>query len=79
MRIDEQLAGRFRCPKCKHRGGRSKRFAAPGTGISRLLDIQHNRYVAVSCLNCGYTEVYDPTILEGNSRLGDVMDVLFGS
>ncbi len=79
MPIDEQLAARFRCPKCRHAGGKAKRFAATGTGFSRLLDLQHQRYVAVSCLHCGFTEVYDPSVLEGQSRLGDVLDLIFGS
>ncbi len=78
MRIDEALAARFVCAKCHHQGGRTKRFAATGTGLSKLIDLQHNKYLAVSCLNCGYTEVYDPEMLEGKHRLGDVLDVIFG-
>ncbi len=75
---DEMLATRFVCGKCKARGGTTKRIATTGTGFSKLFDIQHNRFVAVSCKNCGYTELYNPEILEGKDRLGDVMDVLFG-
>ena len=78
MRVDDLLASRFKCCKCKSTGGLTKRFAAPGTGLTRILDIQHNRYVSVSCRNCGYTEIYDPQYLEGKSHLGDIMDVLFG-
>ncbi len=78
MRMDEQLASRFKCVKCNHRGGRAKRFAATGTGISKLIDLQHNRYVAVSCLHCGYTEVYDPEMLEGKSHTGNILDFIFG-
>ena len=44
-----------------------------------MLDVQHNRFIAVSCENCGFTELYNPEMLEGKSRLGDVLDVLFGS
>ena len=78
MKIDDQLAERFRCAKCNHRGGDARRFAATGTGLSKLLDIQHRKYLGVSCRNCGYTEIYDPSMLEGKSRLGDVLDVIFG-
>jgi predicted nucleic-acid-binding Zn-ribbon protein len=79
MKIDDELAGRFVCPKCKSSGAQAKRFAAPGTGFSRLLDLQHNKYIAVSCLNCGFTELYDPDALEGKSQLGDVLDLIFGT
>ena len=78
MSVDDELANRFVCTKCKSSGGAVKRFAATGTGLSKLFDIQHNKFIAVSCQNCGYTEVYNPAILEGTSRLGDVLDVLFG-
>ena len=78
MKIDDELAKRYRCSKCSHRGGETRRFAATGTGFSKLLDIQHNKYIGVSCTNCGFTEFYNPNMLEGKSRLGDVLDVLFG-
>lgn len=78
MSIDNELARRFRCSKCGQRGAQVKRFAATGTGISRLFDIQHNVFLAVSCKNCGFTEMYNPQILEGKSTSTDILDVLFG-
>ena len=79
MNIDEELAYRFICPKCKSSGASVKRFAATGTGLSRVFDIQHNKFIAVSCQTCGYTELYNPDILERKDRAGDVLDLLFGS
>jgi len=49
MSLEEKLEQRFVCSKCKHRGASSKRIAATGTGISKLLDIQHNKFIALSC------------------------------
>jgi predicted nucleic-acid-binding Zn-ribbon protein len=50
-----------------------------GTGLSRLLDIQHNRYVFASCNNCGYSEVYNLDILAGRKdNVGNILDVIFG-
>jgi len=77
VRIEEQLAPRFVCPKCHHAGASSRRFAATGTGISKLFDIQHNKFVALTCRNCGFTEVYDPRVLEGKDHLGTILDVIF--
>jgi predicted nucleic-acid-binding Zn-ribbon protein len=76
--LEDQFATRFRCEKCESAGGTVKRFAASGTGLSKLLDIQHNQFIAVSCRNCGYTEIYNPEVLEGKRQLGNVLDVLFG-
>ena len=78
MSVEIQLAQRFVCSKCRRTGGKAKRFAATGTGLTKLFDIQHQRFIAVSCNYCGYTEVCDPEPLEGRSHLGDVLDILFG-
>ena len=78
MKLDEQLETRFRCDKCSNVGGQTKRIATSGAGLSKLLDLQHNQYLMVSCTNCGYTEVYNPEILEGKRQLGNVLDILFG-
>jgi predicted nucleic-acid-binding Zn-ribbon protein len=78
MSIDDQFATRFVCAKCSSSGGVTKRISASGAGISKLFDIQHNQFITVSCRHCGYTEVYNPEILEGKRQLGTILDVLFG-
>ena len=79
MNIEDQLSMRFVCPKCSFSGAIVKRFASTGTGLTKILDIQHNKFITLSCKNCGYTEMYNPDILEGKSHLGDILDVIFGS
>jgi len=54
-----------------------EQLAMSGTGLSRLLEIQHHRYAFVSCQNCGYTEVYDLRVLAGKDSLGTFLEVLF--
>ncbi|GAB6174984.1 zinc ribbon domain-containing protein [Paradesulfitobacterium aromaticivorans] len=78
MDLDEQLAQRFVCVKCGNHGALAKRFAATGTGLSKMFDIQHNEFIAVSCQSCGFTEIYNPEILEGKDNLGSILDVFFG-
>jgi predicted nucleic-acid-binding Zn-ribbon protein len=78
MKAEQLLASRFVCSKCKSSGGRAKRIAATGTGLSKLFDIQHNHFVAVSCNHCGYTELFNPDIIERKSNVGTVIDILFG-
>jgi len=77
MKLDEQFASRLACQKCKQTGAEVKRIAATGTGISKMLDIQHNQFLAVSCRNCGFTEIYNPGMLEEKRTLGTILDVLF--
>jgi predicted nucleic-acid-binding Zn-ribbon protein len=78
MSLEEQLGTRFVCAKCKTHGAKVKRISAAGTGISKIFDIQHNQFVTASCTHCGYTEIYNPEVLEGKRHLGSILDVLFG-
>lgn len=74
---EEMLAGAFVCAKCGHHGGHVEKLAMSGTGISRLLEIQPYRYAHISCLNCGYTEVYNLKTLEGKDDLGTILEIIF--
>lgn len=75
--VEEQLSQAFVCAKCHARGAEVQKLAMSGTGISRLLEIQPYRYAFVSCRNCGYTEVYNLTTLQGKDDLGNLLDILF--
>ena len=66
--VDQELASKFACPRCKNRGAHVERLAMSGTGFSRFFDIQRFRYAFVSCNTCGYTEIYN---------LGTFIDILF--
>ena len=76
--IEKEIESRFVCAKCRSNGAEVKSLAMTGTGISRLLDIQHNRYIFASCNNCEYTEVYNLDILKGSKdRVGNILEVIF--
>ena len=76
-RVDDLLASKFVCPRCKNRGAHAERLSMSGTGFSRLFDIQPFRYVFLSCHNCGYTEVFNLRMLDGKDDLGTFLDVMF--
>jgi hypothetical protein len=78
-RVDDMLAQKFVCPKCQHQGAHVERLAMSGTGLSRLLEIQSKKYAFVSCTHCGYTEVYNLRVLEGQDNLGTILEVLFSN
>ncbi|GAB3340087.1 zinc ribbon domain-containing protein [Larkinella ripae] len=78
MNIEEEIASRYTCVKCRNTEVNIKRIATTGTGLSRIFDIEHNVFIACSCARCSYTEFYDPEVLEGKDNLGAVLDLLFG-
>jgi uncharacterized protein len=75
--IEAKLAEAFRCPKCGNQGAHVEKLAMSGTGISRLLEVQPYRYLFASCNNCGYTETYNLTTLQGKDDLGNLLEILF--
>jgi predicted nucleic-acid-binding Zn-ribbon protein len=80
MSVMEVIENSFKCSKCRGTDCSIKEVAMTGAGLSKLFDIQHNHYLFVSCLTCGFVEVFDPDVLQNQKtgRLGTVMDVLFG-
>jgi predicted nucleic-acid-binding Zn-ribbon protein len=48
-----------------------------GTGITRFMEIQPYTYAFVSCLNCGFTEIYNLKMLEGRDDIGNILEILF--
>lgn len=74
---EDLLAQEFVCAKCGDLGAEVERLSMSGTGLSRLFEIQPYRYAFVSCLNCGYTEVYNLRTLDGKDDLGTFLEVLF--
>ena len=59
----EQMERDFVCPKC-HGHGALAHEVSIGRGVARMLALAPNRYLAVSCGLCGYTEFYQLAILE---------------
>lgn len=78
MDLESAIGERFVCAKCRHQEVYIKRIATTGTGFSRMFDIEHNVFLACSCTRCGYTELYNPEILEGKDNLGTILDLIFG-
>ena len=74
--LAKTLGQHFKCQKCEHRDARIERVATAGTGFAKMLA---KDFVAVSCQNCGYTELFNLTVLEGRSGLENFFRGLFGS
>ena len=62
------------CMKCGSKNAGQKEVAMTGTGLSKMFDIQHNRFIVVYCKNCGYSEFYN----KQSSTASNVLDLFFG-
>lgn len=68
--IDDHPSDRG-CPKCGHSEADVGTISTTGGGVSKMFDIQTNKFKTVSCTNCGYTELYRD-VRDGASDLVDV-------
>jgi predicted nucleic-acid-binding Zn-ribbon protein len=80
LSTQDAIINKFKCAKCGNRECLVKEVAMNGTGFSKIFDIENNHFLFVSCLNCGFVEVYNPDVLRGHKsgKLGTIMDILFG-
>ncbi len=60
----------YSCIKCKGAEYSTGEIRTTGSGLSRYLNIQNQKYATVACAECGYTEIYR---LDG-SGIGNIVD-----
>lgn len=46
------------CSKCGCNNFVSDSFQATGGNFAKLFDVQNKKFITISCLNCGFTELY---------------------
>ncbi|AYC29865.1 zinc ribbon domain-containing protein [Paenisporosarcina cavernae] len=62
------------CIKCGGNEVGEKEISTTGTGLSKLIDLQHNQFRVVFCKKCGYSELYN----KQSSSTGNIIDLFFG-
>ncbi len=62
------------CPKCQNDNFEQGQFQATGGTLSKLFDVQTEKFQTISCTKCGYTEIYKRVSGTGEN----VIDFLFG-
>lgn len=65
----------YTCPKCGNKEFETDEFRATGGRFAKMFDVQNKKFRTVSCINCGYTEIFK----KRSSKTGNVIDFLFGS
>ncbi|CAM5795242.1 MULTISPECIES: zinc ribbon domain-containing protein [Brevibacillus] len=68
---DDRQSG---CPKCGGTSATVTEMSATGGTLSRVLNMQYQRFDVVSCNGCGYSEFYR----KDASLPRDVLDLFFG-
>ena len=79
MGVKEVFKQRWVCPKCNSREPRVEKTAWTGTGLSRIFDWQHLEYYVVSCRKCGYTEIYDASVVDSEDKAMSILDLITGT
>lgn len=62
----------YSCTKCQNNGYKTGAIRTTGSGISRFLNLQNQKYNTVSCDKCGYTEIYRAG---GGGAAGNILDL----
>ncbi len=65
---------KYTCPKCQGHQYEIGKMYVTGSFITKLLDIQNNKYTTVTCSKCTYTEFYKTDA----NLLGNVFDFFVG-
>ena len=56
------ISDRFKCSKCEHTDARVRRVTNIGVDVGIFSRTSVDRFVAVVCTQCGFTEFYDSQI-----------------
>ena len=64
---------KYACDKCAGTRYKAGKIRTTGSGISRFLNLQNQKFATVSCSNCGYTEIYR---MDSGGTIADVFDIL---
>ena len=48
----------YTCPKCKNRTYKIGQMRATGGTLSKIFDVQNQKFTSVTCERCTYTEFY---------------------
>ncbi|SIS57187.1 zinc ribbon domain-containing protein [Salimicrobium flavidum] len=62
------------CIKCGSTKAGTKDVSMTGSGLSKMFDVQDNKFTVVYCENCGYSEFYN----KASSKGSDIFDLFFG-
>lgn len=63
------------CVKCGCTEVGTKEITVTGAGLSKVFDVQNNKFLVVYCKNCGYSEFYN----RETSTTNNIIDFFLGN
>ena len=76
MSLRDHLADRFVCPKCETHGATVRPITSSKGPLAWVADPQKHSFLAATCGRCGYTELYDASVLD-DGEAGGMFDLIF--
>ena len=64
----------YTCPKCGNTSYDTDQIQTTGGDFSKIFNVQNKRFLAISCTQCGFTELYRRESSAGMN----VLDFLMG-
>ena len=64
----------YNCTKCNHNQYEAGEFHATGGTLTKLFDIQNQKFTTITCQQCFYTDIYKAD----SSTLGNILDFFVG-
>ena len=61
----------FACAKCRGTEYSSGEIRTTGSGISRFLNLQNQKFAVITCNGCGFAEMYR----KDGSGVGNIFDI----
>ena len=62
----------YQCTKCENTTYKTGELRTTGSGLSRFLNLQNQKYATVACEKCGYTDMYR---VDGGGAMGNIFDI----
>lgn len=56
--ISEKQQGKYKCKECGCEEYESGEIFASTSRLQSIVDIESGKFITISCLNCGHTELY---------------------
>ena len=71
--LSESQPSSYECSKCNNREAETGEIRTTGSGLSRFLNLQNQRFGYVACGSCGYTEFYR---MDGGGKGMAILDII---
>ena len=63
----------YSCEKCDSTNFEEGKISTTGSGLSKFFNMQNNKFVTISCTECGYTELFKG---DKSGVLANILDII---